>query len=126
VTAIETVGRASSDGSTNRPARRAAAAARLTTAPLASSTGSASSAGLVTSAGSVTSAGLVSSAGPVARPVAAGSWRKKLSAAALAVTVPAPDAGTACQTRIDVFAFHRSSDVLTVVHGRHVPSSASR
>ena len=101
MTVIETVGWASSDGSTNRPARRAAAAARLTTVPL------------------VWPASLAFWAAP-------GSWWKKLSVAALAVTGPAPGAGTACQTRIDVFAFHRGSDVLTVVHGRQLPSSPSR
>ena len=34
-----------------------------------------------------------------------------------------PSAGTASHTRIDVFAFHRDSDVLTRVQGRHTPSS---
>jgi hypothetical protein len=64
--------------------------------------------------------------GSVPRPAAAGSCRKKLSAAAVAVTAPEPGAGTACQIRIEVFAFHRCRDVLTVVHGRHMPSSPSR
>ncbi len=96
---IETVGRASSDTSTNSPARRAAAAARFSTVPAPVS---------------------------VASWVAAGNCLKKLSAAAPAATSAVPGAGTACQTRIDVFAFHRSSDVLTVVHGRQWPSSPSR
>src|SRR5260370_306268 len=60
-----------------------------------------------------------------ARAPVAGA-RRKLSAAARAGPPLGPSAGTACHTRTDVFAFHRDSDVLTVVQGRHVPSSPSR
>ena len=68
---IKTAGWASSHGSTYSPARRAAAAARLTTAA-------------TKAAGSVPVAGSVAATASFAWLVAAGSCRKKLAAAALA------------------------------------------